>query len=343
MGTGKEAEFEYLLNNSTEVPGYASFTLLKQRRTDENENVVETFSDNFGNIVATLVDPGSTPALNYLTTFKYDVLGNLIESKDPRTLPTTYAYNTLSQLRQKVTPDAGTTDYLYDKNGNLRFVKDAKGVTGNAYFIYHKYDLFNRKIEEGTMIDPTANFTSTNADNIGYPAAGNTVKIKYHYDFAGYAPGVPQKNLPGRMDAVEYLTDRYTQPGYTFYSYDDKGRVDWIRSHIPKSNVSDGTGSLSTHIEYDYDLQGNVTKIYFRRIFPPGASTDAFYATMIATCRHTRRLEAIPSTTFTSATMATATAFSRTTFSTSTAPTAKYSRFTISTARICIGTFGAWI
>lgn len=277
MGSGKEVELEYLTNSGSEFSGYSPNTLLKQRRIDENENVTETFTDNFGNTVATIVDPGNSPALNLLTTFKYDVLGNLIESKDPRSLPTTYAYNTLSQLRQKATPDAGTTDYLYDKNGNLRFVKDAKGATGNAYFIYYKYDLFNRKIEEGTMTDPDNNCNQPNADNGNYPSSSNTAKIKYHYDFAGYATGAPQKNLVGRMDAIEYLTERYTQPGYVFYSYDDKGRVDWIQSHIPKSNVSDGNGSLSTQIEYDYDLQGNVTKLYFRRTFPPGASTDAFY------------------------------------------------------------------
>lgn len=274
MGSGKEVKFDYFTNTALEVTGYIENKLMKNRRRDENGNLVNTFTDRFGNIISTIVD---SAGLNYKTTFKYDVLGNLLESKDPRTLTTTYAYNTLSQLRQKITPDAGTVEYLYDKNGNLRFVKDAKGATGNAYFIYYKYDIFNRKIEEGTMTAPTSNFTQANADNTSYPTSGNTVKIKYHYDFAGYGTSLPQKNLPGRMDGVEYITDRYTQKGYTFYSYDERGRIDWVQNWIPRSNIADGNSSLGTRIDYDYDWQGNVTKVYFSRTFPPGASSDAFY------------------------------------------------------------------
>ncbi len=88
---------------------------------------------------------------------------------------------------------------------------------------------------------------------------------------------MPQKNLVGRMDGLEYVTDRYTQKGFTFYSYDERGRVDWVENWIPRGNIADGNSSLGTRIEYDYDWQGNVTKTYFRRFSPPGASADAFY------------------------------------------------------------------
>lgn len=284
MGSGKEVKLQYLTNTSTDLPNDypTANVLLKQSREDENSYRTDTFHDRFGNLVATIASPNS---LKLTTVHSYDVLGNLIQTKAPAASPTnltsTYLYNTLSQLISKSTPDAAAVEYKYDKNGNLRFVKDGKGSDGNTYFIYYKYDAFNRKIEEGTMANPSTNFNQANADNASYPTSNHTVKVKYHYDFAGYNPGMPQKNLAGRMDAIEYLSERFTQStapkGYIFYSYDDRGRVEWIENWIPKSNQNDGNGSLGTRTQYEYDFQGNVTKTYFRRLFPPGANSNTFY------------------------------------------------------------------
>ncbi|MGH7493026.1 MAG: DUF6443 domain-containing protein, partial [bacterium] len=277
MGTGKEIVFDYWTNGNGEVPGYSVNTLFKQGRNDEDDGkITNTFTDRFGNTVATVVDPGNPPAqLNLITTFKYDVLGNLLESKDPRTLPTTYVYNTLSQLRQKTTPDAGTVEYLYDKNGNLRFVKDAKGAAGNSYFIYYKFDIFNRQIEEGTVAGVTT-FMQDSADISIFPTTtGHTWKVKYYYDSS---PNVALRNLAGRLYRIDYASDTYpAMTGFLFYSYDANGNVERIEQFVPKSNVNDGNGLLSSHIDYQYDALGKITKTYFRRTFPPGVSTDAFY------------------------------------------------------------------
>jgi YD repeat-containing protein len=280
LGTGKEVKFSYLMNGNGEVPGYSANTLLKQRRTDENGNVTSTFTDRFGNTIATIVDSGG---LTLKTTFQYDVLGNLAKSRTPNahaTPPnadsTTYAYTTLSRLRQKITPDAGTTEYLYDRNGNLRLVKDAKGAA-NSYFIYYKYDNFSRILEEGTVTGLTT-FRQDSADVPTFPTAtSHTAKVKYHYDFAMGTASAPQRNLRGRLEVIDYVTDRYPDKhGYTFYSYDNIGNVEWIEHYIPRSNTGDGN-YLVAKIDYQYDALGKVTKTYFRRTFPPGASSDAFY------------------------------------------------------------------
>ncbi len=185
-------------------------------------------------------------------------------------------YNTLSQLTSRKTPDSGLDSSFYDKKGNLRFFKDAKGAAGN-YFIYHKYDNLGRKIEEGTMTPLVGNFKQSKADIPTEPTSGNTWKIRFHYDTAGYSPSTPQRNLKGRLDAIEYVTDRYAVKGYIFYSYDSNGNLEWIEQYIPKGDINDGNGQLATRIEYQYDVLGKATKTYFRRTFPPGASTDAFY------------------------------------------------------------------
>jgi hypothetical protein len=100
------------------------------------------------------------------------------------------------------------------------------------------------------------------------------MKIKFQYDSTTYVATAPQRNLRGRLDAIEYVDDRFSpQKGYIFYSYDNNGNVEWINQYIPAGN----NNWLSTKTDYQYDALGKVTKIYFRRTFPPGASTDAFY------------------------------------------------------------------
>jgi YD repeat-containing protein len=124
MGTGKELKMEYLANLTNDVPNYDADMLFKNRRKDEDNKIVDTFIDKFGNTVATTLDPGG---LNLRTTFEYDLLGNMTKSTPPKgsSYATDYKYNTLRQLYEKASPDAGKTEYLYDKNGNIRLVKDA--------------------------------------------------------------------------------------------------------------------------------------------------------------------------------------------------------------------------
>ena len=277
MGSGREVKFHYFGNADADGLAYSANTLLKQRRTDENGNAVSTFTDNFGNTVATIVDSGG---LIYRTTFKYDVMGNLLASRAPRATTTgdstKYFYTTLNQLRKKISPDAGTTEYLYDPNGNLRLVKDANGTAG-SYFIYYKYDVFNRKTEEG-KVNSLASFRQDSANIASFPSTGHTPKISYQYDGTGSLSLAGQRNLRGRLSAMQYASPRFTsRQGYLYYSYDNNGRLEWIEQRLPKSNTDDSNGTLTVRVSYEYDALGKITKTYYRRIHVTGVLGDAFY------------------------------------------------------------------
>lgn len=128
-------QYSYGANGASDVAGYSANTLYKTTLTDENGIVKNEFRDYFGNLVQTIDNVISTvtdsTSQNLKTQFSYDLVGNLTETIPPNGHTTTYSYNTLSQLTQKTSPDAGTVQYLYDKNGNLRFIKDADH-TGSA-------------------------------------------------------------------------------------------------------------------------------------------------------------------------------------------------------------------
>ncbi|MGH7455422.1 MAG: hypothetical protein ACRENG_28975, partial [bacterium] len=288
-GPDKKYVKNFYTTNAANELGFAANKVLETRIVDENSVLTEIFTDTFGNKVGARVDSANTApqdSTKLATLFQYDIVNNLIKIVPPKAfqangnipilnspLCTNMTYNTLGQLTSRQTPDAGTDSMYYDKKGNLRFVKDAKGAAGN-YFIYYKYDNLSRKIEEGTMSPVGGNFKQFNADIAIYPSSGNTFKVIFQYDSTTYAANGVQRNLRGRLDAIEYVNDRFPlQKGYIFYSYDNNGNVEWIDQYIPAGNNT----WLSTKTDYQYDALGKITKIYFRRHFPPGASTDAFY------------------------------------------------------------------
>lgn len=271
----KAVIFTYDTNTASDPVSYTAASLHKQRRQDENGHAVDSYFDTFGNLIATVALPNG---LQLKTQHLYDAADNLIRTTDPNGRVTTYDYDTFGLLRRQDAPDASAVEYLYDKKGYLRFVKDGKSASSNpAYFIYYKYDNIGRKIEEGTMSDPTSNFTQPNADNRSFPTSGHAWKVKYHYDTPGYAPSATQRNLKGRLDAIEYKSERFGLSGYLFYSYDDNGNVEWLEQYIPKDAVSDGNAYIITMTNYSYGSGGQLTKIAFNRSFPPGASRDAVY------------------------------------------------------------------
>ena len=191
-------------------------------------------------------------------------------------------YNTLGQLLAKVTPDADgdgdgdptdesiSTDnfdyeYKYDNNGNIRFTKTAKGE-----FVYNKYDAFNRLVETG-LYEGTTTFDNADASTTGdaqtdFPTSDKSVKVIYLYDQEpswndGTWPAEPQNpvwlfnNLRGKVSAVKYMADGWA---YTYYSYDEEGRIEWVRHNLP------GLDDYST-IEYEYDWQGNILQEKYTR------------------------------------------------------------------------------
>ncbi len=279
LGSGRLVSFNYAANTLADgIGGYAANTLFKEIRTDENGHTVETFTDGFGNTIATVVEqaPGQ-PKLK--TLFSYDIVGNLIQSITPEGLVTTYQYNTLNQLISKTSPDAGTVDFKYDMNGNRRFVKDA-----NGNFTYMKYDNLNRKIEEGLITDSNA-FVQSKADSPAYPVLDvltdpnyePTARFtaKFDFDATNYSTNLLQENLKGRLAAVHYdpVQDFGATDAIEFYSYDERGNIKAVEKWIPFAQNK----QIRVLTRYQYDLQNNTTKVSFARSVWPDPESDLQY------------------------------------------------------------------
>jgi|TARA_R110001599_G_scaffold150929_3_gene335326 RHS repeat-associated protein len=125
-----QSVIEYGLNSGTEdFSGFTDEELSKTVSTDPNGNHSFSFTDGWGNTIASLVDmngDSTKSGTDLITTFEYDMLNQLKKVTAPEGDTTTYNYNLLGQLIEKEMPDKDDTDeYRYDDRGNLRFTKHA--------------------------------------------------------------------------------------------------------------------------------------------------------------------------------------------------------------------------
>lgn len=78
------------------------------------------------------------------TTFDYDALNQLKETKNPLDQITSYTYDRFGRMKTEVHPDKGTSSFTYDHAGNLiKLETPATGTTG----ILMEYD-YNRLLEK---------------------------------------------------------------------------------------------------------------------------------------------------------------------------------------------------
>lgn len=240
-----------------------------------HDNWSYTFYNTTGQVVATVapngVNTGSTAYPTFITTYKYDHLGRLIET---------------------TSTDEGTTQYVYSLDGKIRFSQNQ--VQRNATpkrFSYTNYDYLGRLIEAGeytqtgstpyvfephTTTNPNEysvltilenNFTVpihavTSLNYVGISRMLDNARCTDYtlitYDVQGYNTPAPQSYTYGQVTKTE------NENTSTWYSYDEFGQVVWMKQNI--------TGLGLKTIEYKYDFLGNVLRVSYQ----PG-QPDRFY------------------------------------------------------------------
>jgi RHS repeat-associated protein len=211
-------------------------------------------------VSSTALSVGASPApaacgqdiggTGFLTSYQYDILGNLKGVSQAGLSPRSFFYDSLSRLTSASNPESGSTCYGtvsagacqnngYDANGNVVRKTDARGITTT-----YTYDALNRLTQksysDGT---PTANF---------------------FYD-ANVWHNINLTNTVGRLSYDGALSGS-TYLASEAFSYDSMGRV------INNSQCTiPGCPNGPYSVTYGYDLLGDMTST------SPGAPVTLTY------------------------------------------------------------------
>jgi hypothetical protein len=208
--------------------------------TDQAGKTRSSVTDGLGRLITVTEDPGSSPHLNYLTSYSYDVLDDLTQTTQQvgasGSIQTrTFAYDGLKRLTDTTNPENGDVHYTYDNNSNLL----TKRVMPRAITTTFTYDALNR-VRNKTYQGDTS----------------GTPRVDYFYD-AQLPAGAPSFSLGqsiGRLVAVCYGGGTLG----SYQGYDSMGRV------AQSLQVTQTPTALQTYgFTYGYDLAGEmVTESY---------------------------------------------------------------------------------
>jgi RHS repeat-associated protein len=211
--------------------------------TDEVGNSRQSCVDGLGHMTVVVEDPGSSPHLNYSTTYSYDALGDLTNVIQNGSRQRQFSYDSLSELTSATNPESGTISYAYDADGNV-ITKTApspnQGSTGTATVATtYTYDMLNRLAGKSYSDSDTKN-----------PA---TAQVLFWYDGATPSGCTPKPPVDPDSYPIGRRTAMCDGSGATSWTHDKMGRPLKERRTI---------GTVSN--EYDneaYNLDGSVSLV----------------------------------------------------------------------------------
>jgi RHS repeat-associated protein len=202
--------------------------------TDQASRSRTTTEDGLGRLTQVIEDTGSSPHLNYATTYAYDPLDNLLsvnQGTGSSARNRLFTYDSFKRLTKSNNPESGTINYTYDLVGNLLTKTDGRFET--CY---------------GTLSGPTC---TTGYDALNRPTTKsfsdpNTSTVNWTYDNS--ATGA---NGIGRLWTV---SNGYSTT--TFSAYDRVGR-------ITASGQTPRGASQPYPFSYSYNLAGALTTEHY--------------------------------------------------------------------------------
>jgi len=167
-----------------------------------------------------------------VTSYVYDVHGNLTSVTDPNGNTTTYLYDDFARILHQVSPVSGTTTYTYDPAGNLTSTTDANGAT-----TARAYDALNR-------------VTSATSSRSGL----DTEVVTYAYDETSGGFGLGR--LTTMSDPVAVMSYRYDRRGLLTTSTDDIGNYMTTFAYDADGNRRSLGYPSSRNVQTTFDFAG---------------------------------------------------------------------------------------
>jgi RHS repeat-associated protein len=287
--------------------------------TDPDGKRTASFVDADGRSVASALITSPTSTVNppftydYWSYSYYNDLGQVLASVAPKGVNTAstampgfvtyYKYDHLGQLIETTSPDEGTSRFVYSIDGKIRFSQNQEQANAPIKrFSYTNYDYLGRLIESGEYSSSGLNPFVFEPATTWQPNRFSILRFKDIIENPVAPPPSPDFP-PGPGTGPSYTTwpadvrctdvtkifydtqqsDFPADPAHpaqtylygqvaktinanatTWYGYDENGQLLWSKQNIA------GLGIKT--IDYTYDFVGNVTRVAYQ-----AGATDAFY------------------------------------------------------------------
>jgi YD repeat-containing protein len=202
----------------------------RRSRVDALGRLVEVDEPNaVGATVASTGCPGTGEPI-WVTSYTYDILGNLTQVLQNGSHTRSFTYDSLSRLLTSSNPEAGQVTYTYDANGNVLTKTDARNITSN-----YTMDALNRVT--------------------GITYSNNDPSLTFTYD------GTSCLNIPGSVcQNIGYRTGMTDGAGSEAWAY----YVDKTNSrsiHQEQRTTNSSPNNITKTTTYYLDLAGTCRRL----------------------------------------------------------------------------------
>ncbi|HXM47136.1 MAG TPA: hypothetical protein VN956_04655, partial [Pyrinomonadaceae bacterium] len=184
--------------------------------TDQSGKQRKSVTDALGRLIKVYEAPNDSN-YNYLTTYGYDALDDLIAVTQGNQTRT-FVYDSLKRLTSAMNPESGQINYQYDANGNLQVKTDARGVSSHI-----SYDALSRMKKRSYNGSNSLDQVTNNVPALPSGVAASD-EVAYFYDsqdLPSNRPTYAHDYATGRLVAITYGTG---SSAGDYYGYDALGR-----------------------------------------------------------------------------------------------------------------------
>lgn len=208
-----------------------------------------------------VASPAYMTSTNFASTYKYNTLGQLIESSSPDEGISKFAYRNDEQIRYSQIALQADTNVSYTDYDDLGRPKESGVITGSSgIWATAAANSNNTSLITGTRSEQSFiiyDYPENNTTSVVLPTTPTNLTLAGVLVTAGISStNYTQNNLSGNV-AITYTKPGSTISAITWYSYDPYDRVEWLVQY------NEGIGAKTIHYEYDY--KGNIKKVLFQK------------------------------------------------------------------------------
>lgn len=207
-----------------------------------------------------VASPTHMTSTNFASTYKYNTLGQLIESSSPDEGISKFAYRNDGQIRYSQSTLQRDTKVSYTDYDDLGRPRESGVITGSNGIWAAASANPDGALISGTRSEQTFtiyDYPENNTTSVALPTTPSNLTLAGVLATAGISgTNYTQNNLSGNV-AITYTKPEATISAITWYSYDLYGRIEWMVQY------NEGIGAKTIHYEYDY--KSNVKKVLFQK------------------------------------------------------------------------------